>query len=314
MAPLIRRVLLVVNPASRKGRRRRGAARRAFHRAGTEVEEYLTTGPGDAERRLRDGPVGADAVFVLGGDGTVMEVVSALAGRGVPVGVLPAGTGNLVAGVLGVPSRLSRAVPQLLDGLVRQVDLGRFPDGRCFAFGAGVGIVVDMVRGAGHAGKRWLGLLAYVGAAARSALRRRSFAVTVAVDGVVVRERVVLALVANAGALFGGLLLLGPHIRPDDGELDLCLFSAASVGEVMGITWRILRRDFTAHPRMRYLRGRRFRLASDPAMDVQADGDVVGTTPVEIEIAPGAATFLVSRRWSSAAEPEAGVSQLTRSS
>ncbi|HEX9563803.1 MAG TPA: diacylglycerol kinase family protein [Gemmatimonadaceae bacterium] len=295
MAPLTRRVLLVVNPASRHGLRNRTAALNAFRDAGVTVDELVTEHPGHASSRLRDGPERADAVFVLGGDGIVMEVAGALQGTGVPIGVLPGGTGNLVAGVLRVPRRMARAVPILLAGSVRRLDLGRLPDGRCFAFAAGIGVDVDMVLGTTRGQKKLLGILAYAITATRSAFRRRAFDIRAEVDGNVVTGRVVMAMVANAGALFGGRLLVGPDIRPDDGELDLCLFSATTIGEVLGITWRIVRRDFRPHPRMRFLRGKRIKLSSEPQTAVQADGDLAGMTPVEIVVVPGAAAFLIPR-------------------
>lgn len=293
MAPLIRRVQLIVNPGSRRGLRREGAARRALERAGVAVEVLVTGHAGHAGELLRDGSVDADAVFVLGGDGMVMEVAGALTGSGIPIGVLRGGTGNLVAGVLGVPRRVVRAVPRLLAGHVRHLDLGRFEDGRCFAYAAGLGIDVDMVRGTSPRWKHALGMLGYVATAARSALARREYQVTAEVDGVATTERVTLAMVANAGSLFGGRMHIGPGVVPDDGKLDLCLYSPSSLGDVMGLTWRVVRGDFSPHRAMRFIQGKRIRLSCEPETEVQADGDLVGRTPVTIEVVPGAGAFLV---------------------
>jgi YegS/Rv2252/BmrU family lipid kinase len=294
VATLIQRVLLVINPASRRGLKRRPVALREFQRAGVTVEELVTGHPGHARDRLRAGAPTVDAVFVLGGDGAVMEVAGALSGTGVPIGVLPGGTGNLVAGTLGVPRSVRRAVPGLLAGRPRPFDLGRMGD-HYFAFAAGLGIDVDMVLGTTASRKRTLGILAYVLSAARSALRRRTYLVTADVDGRVITARVILAIVANSGTVLGGRLLLGPDLRPDDGELDLCLFTPTTVGQVLGVTWRALRRDFRDHPHMQFVRGKRIRLSSEPVTTVQADGDLAGQTPVEITVMPGAARFLVTQ-------------------
>lgn len=293
MAPLIQRVLLVTNPASRRGLLRRPTALRAFEQAGVRVDEVVTEHAGHARDVLRAGAPEADAVFVLGGDGAVMEVAGALHGTGVPIGVLPGGTGNLVAGSLGVPRSTKRAVSALLNGTQRRLDLGRLgDDAHYFAFAAGIGIDVDMVLETTASRKRALGILAYVISATRSALRRRSFMVTAEVDGTVYSARVILAMVANSGALFGGRLLLGPNIKPDDGHLDLCLFTPATFGQVMGVAWRAIRRDFRDHPHMRFVRGKHVRLSSDPETTVQADGDLAGRTPIEVTVMPGAAVFL----------------------
>src|SRR5690606_31305356 len=131
--------------------------------------------PGHAAELAREGVVDADAVFVLGGDGAVMEVVGALADTGKPVGVLPGGTGNLVARMLGVPLDLPTAVRALLAGGPRQLDLGRFSTGEYFAFAAGAGIDADMVLKTTALAKRRLGVLGYTVVAARSALRMDAF-------------------------------------------------------------------------------------------------------------------------------------------
>jgi YegS/Rv2252/BmrU family lipid kinase len=234
-------------------------------------------------------------VFVLGGDGTVMEVVGALAHSGTPVGVLPGGTGNLVAGVLGVPSGTRQAVRQLLAGDQCTFDLGQLPDGRYFTFAAGVGVDVAMVEKTPLGRKRVLGMLSYAITATRAAFGHNPVRVTIDVDGKRVEAKAVLAMVANAGALLGGRFSIGPDVKPDDGELDLCVFMPERPREVFGLIWRLLRKDFRPHPRMTFARGRVFRISSDPPVPVQADGDIVGRTPIEITVAPGAAVFLKPR-------------------
>jgi diacylglycerol kinase family enzyme len=77
--------------------------------------------------------------------------------------------------------------------------------------------------------------------------------------------------------------------------LDLCVFSPNSVADVVSIIGRAWRKDFRPHPRMRFFKARRILLDSQPPRAVQADGDVIGVTPIEIDVAPGAATFLLPR-------------------
>ncbi len=280
---------------SRRGLRRRKAALHAFAAAGVEVREVITSHPGHARDVLNARAEPWDAVFVLGGDGTVMEVVGTMAYSGTPIGVLPGGTGNLVAGVLGVPLSIRRAVRALLAGDQCTFDLGQLPDGRYFTFAAGVGVDVAMVQRTTHGRKRALGMFSYAITAARAAFRRDLVHVTVDVDGVVVSGRAVLAMIANAGSLLGGRFSVGPNVRPDDGELDLCLFVPERTIDVFSLMWRLLRKDFRPHPRMKFVRGRTFLVTSDPPVAVQADGDIVGRTPIEIRVAPKAGVFLKPR-------------------
>lgn len=292
---MIQNVLLVVNPKSRRGLRRRKAALRAFLDANVRVRELVTSHPGHARELLIARTEVYDAVFVLGGDGTVMEVVGALAKSGLPVGVLPGGTGNLVAGALGIPLGVRQAVKRLLAGEARSCDLGELPNGRYFAFAAGVGVDVAMIERTSHRRKKVLGILSYAITAARAAFRHEQVHVTIDVDGRRVDAKAVLAMIANAGSIFGGRFSLGPDVRPDDGELDLCLYMPERTTDLFSLVWRLLRKDFRAHPSMTFARGKRFMISSEPPVSVQADGDIVGVTPVTISVSPGAAVFLTPR-------------------
>jgi YegS/Rv2252/BmrU family lipid kinase len=293
---LIRHVLLIVNPTSRRGARYRAVAREALESRGVRYTEALTERRGHAAELARAGAGSTDAVFVLGGDGTLMEVAGALAHSGVPVGALPGGTGNLMAGALGVPRSVPKAVHWLLAGTPRAFDLGCLSGQRYFVFAAGLGLDAEMVLRTSLLHKRHLGVTGYVLATARAALRLQSFDLEAEVDGVVIRERAVLALAANAGSILGGRFHLGPEVRADDGQLDLCVFTPRRVRDLVAITWRVWRKDFRSDPRMRFVRGRTIRLASTPVQPVEADGELVGETPVVITIEAGAATFLVNDR------------------
>jgi YegS/Rv2252/BmrU family lipid kinase len=293
---LIRHVLLIVNPTSRRGGRYRAAAREAFAASGVRCTEVLTERGGHAADLARDGAASSDAVFVLGGDGTLMEVAGALAHSGMPIGALPGGTGNLMAGALGVPHNVRRAVGYLLSGSARRFDLGCLSGKRYFVFAAGIGLDVEMVSRTSLLHKRHLGVSGYILATARAALRVPSFQLEAEVDGVAVRGRAVLALAANAGSILGGRFQVGPDVRPDDGMLDLCVFAPRTVGDLFAIVWRVWRKDFRPDARMRFVRGRAIRLASSPRQPVEADGELVGETPVMITVEPGAATFLCGDR------------------
>ena len=292
----MRRALLVVNPAARRARRVHAAAREAFARAGVECDEVVTAAPGDGAAACAGRHGAYDAVFTLGGDGTAMEVVGALAGTGRAVGVLAGGTGNLIARTLGIPLDVRRAVPALVAGDVARIDLGLLDSGRRFAFAAGVGIDARMIEGTPAALKRRLGVLAYVITAARAVLRRERFLVRVTVDGEVHEREAAAVMVANFGAVLNELIWLGPGIRQDDGLLDLCVFSPRTHRDAARIIWRLLRKRFDEQDAcLLYRPGRRFRVETTPSCPAQADGELLGATPFEVVVEPGAATLLVPR-------------------
>lgn len=276
-------------------------AQRAFADRGVACDLVLTERPGHAAELARERSASCDAVFTLGGDGTAMEVAGALAGSGRPIGVLAGGTGNLLARALGIPIGVRRAVGVLLEGEVHEVDLGRLPDGRCFAIAAGSGIDASMVAETPRWMKRRLGVLAYAMIATRAGLRavrkRDFFTVRLTVDDTVVEERPAAAvIVANFGAVLNDWITFGPGIRSDDGVLDVCIFSPRTLSDAMRILWRILRRDFSNDACLFYRSGRRIRIETEPAKPFQADGELLGATPVDIVVEPRAAHLLVPRR------------------
>jgi len=124
--------------------RRQAQAQSAFAHRGVTCDIVLTERPGHAAEVADERGRDYDAVFTLGGDGTVMEVIGTLAHSDVPIGVLPGGTGNLIARVLGIPLRVGKAVDVLLDGDEARIDLGSI-GGHRFAFAAGVGVDAKMV-------------------------------------------------------------------------------------------------------------------------------------------------------------------------
>ena len=240
-----------------------------------------------------------NAVFTLGGDGTAMEVASALAYSDVPLGVLAGGTGNLLARALGIPRNVRKAVPRLLGGTVRQIDLG-VTLGHHFAVAAGVGIDAAMVAETPAWMKRRLGVLAYTlmatKAALRAVLRRDFFLARVTMGEEVVERRAAAVLFANFGAILEDRIAFGPDIACDDGVLDCCLFAPRHLGDALRIMWRVTRLDFRPDPAMVYLRGTRFRLETVPIMDLQADGELLGPGPADVTVEPLAARLLVPRR------------------
>jgi diacylglycerol kinase family enzyme len=297
----VRRAVLVVNPAARGSARAEPRAAAAFAAAGVACEVVRTARPGHAaELAAALGPGGAgapDAVFVLGGDGTAMEVVGALAGTGVPVGIVPGGTGNLVARMLGTPLDPARAVAALLAGGVALVDLGRVRAGggawRHFAFAAGVGIDAHMIERTPAAWKRRVGVLAYSVFAARAALAGPTFGARVTVDDAWEwRGAAASLMIANFGAVLGDRFPLGPGIRADDGLLDLCILAPRTRAEGLRALARLALRDFRPDPALVYRPGRRFVLETDAPRAAQADGELLGTTPLVVDTAPRAATLL----------------------
>lgn len=292
----IERVLLIVNPASRRGARIRRKAYKAFGDAGVECEVMLTEAPGHAAILARNHAHKHDAVFTLGGDGTVMEVLSALAHQGPPVGVLAGGTANVVARTLRIPLNPNRAVPLLLNGDEAILDLGRLGDGRRFAIGVGVGLDATMISEAPARLKKRFGFMAYIIGGYKAVLRNQKFALRLTVDGIVYERPASAILIANFGAVLNNFVAFGDGIVHDDGLLNACVFSPTNLWDSLRILWRMIRKDFSADPCLFYRSGREFRVETFPEMPAQADGELLPPTPLSVSVDPLAGCLLIPKR------------------
>ena len=293
----IERVLLIVNPASRRGARLRDKALKAFADAGVACDAMPTEAPGHAAVLAKTHAHKYHAVFTLGGDGTVMEVLSVLAHQGPPLGVLGGGTGNVVARTLGIPLNPSRAVPILLNGDEATVDLGRLGDGRRFAIGVGVGLDATMISEAPARLKRRFGFMAYVIGGYKAVLRNRKFQLKLTVDGAVFQQTASAILVANFGAVLNDLVSFGDGILYDDGLLNACVFSPVNLWDALRILWRMVRKDFRADPCLFYKPGREFRIETTPEMPAQADGELLlPGTPILVSVDPLAGSLLIPKK------------------
>jgi YegS/Rv2252/BmrU family lipid kinase len=287
----VSRALLIVNPAARGGRSAEVDALTAFGEIGVAVDVRRTSRAGDAAH-FASQHVGSGPVFTLGGDGTVMEAVGALIGRDVPVGILPGGTGNQLARHFRIPLNVRKAVRALRAPRVVPLDLGRLVDGPYFALTAGLGLDAALIAGAKPAMKRRFGVLAYVWSGAHAVRTMKPFTVRVEADGQEFEREASLAMIANVGALLDGRFALGPGVTPDDGLLDLAIFSPRGVLDGAAHAWRMVRRDFRNDARMLFLRAQHIRVTAVDGVPAQADGELLNHPRLDATAVPGAARFL----------------------
>lgn len=291
------RVAVVFNPVTRNHRveDRRRRTRDALARAGLDVL-WLETTPDDAGEGLlrRALGTGIELVFVSGGDGTIMACASALADTGVPLGLLPAGTGNLLAVNLDIPRDLQRAVEVALAGGRRQIDLGSCEQG-CFAVMAGMGFDAAMLRDTSPQLKARVGPLAYV-AGSRHHLRTTAVEIQLRLDG---REPIVaeanMVLVGNMGRLQGGIRAL-PDADASDGLLNVAIVRADSITSWARLAWRLLRARTGDDEQVQTHTASSVELRSARPLPVELDGDVFEDTQVlKVQTRPRALTVCVPR-------------------
>jgi len=295
-----RRVAVIVNPTKfsdpAKVRRQVTGACLAH---GWDEPLWLETTPDDTGhgQTVQALEAGVDLVCPLGGDGTVREVAEVMVRSGVPVGLLPGGTGNLLASTLGLPiDDLGAALRVALTGRVREVDVGRVafdvsgederPRERVFLVMAGLGFDAAMMEGAPERLKARVGWLAYALSGLRN-LRGPDVRVRITVDEEPsFRRRVRTLLVGNSGTLTGGIVLM-PEASVDDGWLNAVAMSPKGVLGWAVVAARVLTKG--GHARVEHIRCQRIEVHTDRPQQAQLDGDTVGfVRAMRVRVDPGA--------------------------
>jgi YegS/Rv2252/BmrU family lipid kinase len=257
----------------------------------------------DSKRRLRREAAravkaGVDVVVAVGGDGAVLQVVQALAGTKVALGIVPMGTGNLLAGNLDIPFKIDDAVAVLVGAGRRRIDLGRLTVGgrrTFFAVACGVGFDAEVMKATDPARKRQLGKLAYVASAIRRQASVHDVTHEVTLDGVRQSMEATQVLVANFGRM-GSSIKARLEVEPDDGLLDVMVIRAT--GPLGGLLagWEALRQDGEGESPEGHVyrtRARKIRVSTRAHRLVETDGSVVGRTPIRVSVRPSALTVLV---------------------
>lgn len=293
------RVALIVNPtAGGHTAARAVAAVEQRLTDGAEVSTYVGTSAGATRAVTRDALGGHDAVFTLGGDGLVHVVVQELAGGNIPLGVIPAGTGNDVADVLGVPTDPVQAAGELLAavqaGSVRRIDLGRTDDVDgvpprwwvtvlCAGFDSAVNELANRLRWPRGRRRYDLGI-------AIEAIRLKPRRYQLTLDGV--REELDATLVAVCNMpQYGGGKLIGPQARLDDGLFTVCIVGPVTRRTLARLAPRMNVGAHAGHPAVQFRTARVVRLAADRIG--YADGERIAPLPMSTHAVSAALPVLV---------------------
>jgi diacylglycerol kinase family enzyme/membrane-associated phospholipid phosphatase len=242
---------------------------------------------------------GAEVVVAAGGDGTVRVVCAEMAGTGIPVGVIPAGTGNLLARNLSIPLGHDQAIEVVLNGQDRAVDVVRIEGDQLaptrFVVMAGLGLDAAIMDGAPDALKAKIGWTAYVVAGARQ-LRYPAVRVDITMDGgEPVRRRARTVVIGNVGSLQAGIPLL-PDAEIDDGLLDVVVIAPQRFFGWVPVAIRVMTKRRRTDDRLDRFTGRSVTLKAAHATPRQLDGDTVGAgTEIRAEIEPGVLLIRVPR-------------------
>lgn len=295
-----------MNPASgggATGRRWPEIAHRAAA-LGLVGDALLSEEPGHlaelARQAVREG---ASTLVVVGGDGSVHEVVNGMAeAEGVELAVLPHGTGFDFARTFGITRKLDAAIATALSGDVREIDLGlasyrSWAGGEERAFFANVGsagISGAIAKRANETSKALGGKISYYWATLSVFARWQTGEMRITVDGARRSGKMIDVLVANGRYVAGGMMMC-PEAEPDDGVLDVLVIGDVTKRDLLFTLPKTYRGRHLPHPRLELLRGRTVTIDADEPLPLELDGEQPGTTPVRLEVVPRALRLRVPK-------------------
>lgn len=288
-----KRVLAIVNPIS--GRRNMAPVVRTIGRllekAGSTLHAEATTRAGEASELAAAAADRFDAVLVVGGDGTVCEVVNGLIERPLPIVILRTGTENLLAHELNMPVDPAEVARTLLTGESFPCDVGE-ANGRRFLAVCGVGFDAEVVARLTRIRRGHITHADYFWPIWRTFWGHRFPHLEVEADGEAVFSGQGMAFVGIISRYSLGMRLLG-SARYDDGLLDLCVLPCKGRWELIDHAARVVRGVHRDRTGVVYRQVREVRITSgQEAVPVEIDGDVGGHLPIHCTVAPGAARFL----------------------
>ena len=258
-----------------------------------------------------------DLVLGAGGDGTIRVICSGLAHTGIPFGLIPAGTGNLLARNIGIPLDEVAALDVAFDGVDKALDLVRLqlddqpPDH--FAVMAGIGLDAVIMERADPKMKKAVGSAAYFVSAAQNANHPAMHATIAVDDQPPIKRRAHLIIVGNVGFLLANIQLI-PGARADDGILDVLVASPRTLSDWVRLTTQVLTRRRKPDDQLDRLTGHKVTITVEERDHVQLDGDTVGEcNTLTAEVVPGALQLRVPKSVQERPAVDGEISTATRS-
>ncbi|AFY50378.1 conserved protein of unknown function BmrU [Nostoc sp. PCC 7524] len=293
-----RSACLIFNPVAGQGDPELALTQiRAILEPEINLDIYLTTAEIGADKLAQQAVrQGADAIIASGGDGTLSAAAVAVAGTDIPLGIISRGTANAFATAMGIPNTIDAACRTILQGFTRNVDIAYCNDLPMILL-AGIGFEAETVELADREAKNRFGMMAYVFAGIQQLRDLESFDVEIETEDKIVKTTAAAVTVANA-APPTSVLAQGPAgIVYNDGLLDLTIVAPNSKAGAIAATYHLFQTASSGSAAERddigYMRAEKFKITTDPPQKVVIDGEVVGSTPIEINCVPAALKIFV---------------------
>lgn len=282
----MKRALVLANPKARRAAAEKARLSPALEKRGITVLETSETDPsrfGELVGRLGEH---VDLIVAAGGDGTLLVVAAALAGKPLPLGVVPLGTANNLARNLGIPLELEAAADVIAAGKLREIDLGSV-NGKPFLTVAGLGLRTQIHRFVPRETKRRWGPLAYAYYWSKLLPRVRPFSAIVRCDGKETRVRSLQITVCN-GRYYGARMTIAQDATLDDGRLHLLSTLIDGAGKALRLLPELWTGRYRWENGTRLVSGSEIEVVTSRPMRIDTDGEMATSTPATFRVLPRA--------------------------
>ena len=289
-------IILIANPAAHRASNKKVATASYYLQSkGYEVEVIFTHSRGDAEHLARESLLRQPSLIIAaGGDGTFNEVVNGIAGTGIPMGILPLGTTNVLARELHIPENVQAAIEKALRKNPHSISLGKItltdssPNiSRYFILMAGIGYDAMAVYGTNEVLKQFSGQGAYLYSGMKTLVKFHPSLLTFTADGK--HYEGYSGIIGNA-AKYGGAFSVTPDADLSDPVLHLCIFKGRKRVDIARYVFGVLTGTHLKYRDIEYLRAKH--IVINGRAHIQLDGDYFGMTPAKVEVAPNALNLI----------------------
>ncbi|SKC88919.1 diacylglycerol/lipid kinase family protein [Maledivibacter halophilus] len=281
----MKKYLFVVNPVAGKGRTVEiiPKIKESFDKDNIQYEVKITSQRGEGEKIVREGiDKGYTHIISVGGDGTAYEVVNGIRREKIVLGILPAGTGNDFARMINMPKDHDEILKVLKMGKTKRVDIGMV-NNRYFLNCSSVGIDAEIVKETEAIKQYVSGPLAYLIGVFKTLTKYKNKEVEIFIDNKKIKRNIELVAVSN-GKYYGGGMKINPMADFHDGLLDICLVNKINKIKFASLFFTVFKGQHIRFQEVEIFRGKEVKILGDKSLLLNADGDIIGNIPAEINI------------------------------
>jgi YegS/Rv2252/BmrU family lipid kinase len=293
--------LVIINPVAGTVNEKifRRLVESRFHAAGWTTRVHITK-PDEDYCKLIEKEIakGIDIVVAAGGDGTIAAVAGELARSNIPLGIIPCGTWNAIGRHFRISTNPIRAIATVTGAhKIRRMDLMEVGD-HLHAMNLGVGFSSNMIANTQRSEKRRFGNLAYISNFVKQLFGFKLKKYMIDADGKVFRGRATEIMVANYGIVGLNFIESNLNICPDDGKIDVFIIKTHTMLDLPGVFWQAIVKHKKRTPKYHHLSAvSKLSIHTSPPMFVQADGELLGKTPITLTVLPRSVKVIVPRNY-----------------